>query len=155
MRFCDNNNLGALLYVDAFDLALQAHKNQVDKCGEPYFLHPMRIAAYFQGLDDADAAIVALLHDIVEDTWVSLGFLEDRFPENIVDAVDAITRRKDEQYKQYVRRCIQNDIARRVKKQDVLDNLRLDRMWRDAPLSRYYWTLAAIEGYERNAREKL
>ena len=41
MRFCDNDNLGALLYVDAFDLALQAHKNQVDKCGEPYFLHPM------------------------------------------------------------------------------------------------------------------
>lgn len=155
MRFCDNDNLGALLYADAFDLALQAHKNQVDKCGEPYFLHPMRIAAYFQELDDADAAIVALLHDVVEDTWVSLGFLEDRFPENIVDAVDAITRRDGEQYKQYIRRCIQNDIARRVKKQDVLDNLRPGRRWRNAPLSRYYWTLAAIEGYEWSVHEKL
>lgn len=148
MRFCDNDNLGALLYVDAFDLALQAHKNQVDKCGEPYFLHPMRIAAYFQELDDADAAIVGLLHDVVEDTWISLDFLEDRFPEKIVDAVDAITRRKNEQYKAYVRRCIQNDIARRVKKQDVLDNLRPNRMWRDAPLERYYRALAWIQAYE-------
>lgn len=148
MRFCDNDNLGALLYVDAFDLALQAHKNQVDKCGEPYFLHPMRIAAHFQELDDADAAIVSLLHDVVEDTWVSLGFLEDRFPENVVDAVDAITRRKDETYRQYIKRLCHNDIARKVKIQDIKDNLRKDRLWVDAPIDRYYRALGWIQAYE-------
>lgn len=148
MRFCDNNNLGALLYVDAFDLALQAHKNQVDKCGEPYFLHPMRIAAHFQELDDADAAIVSLLHDTVEDTWVTLEYLENYFPDDIIQAVDAITRLDGEVYRQYIKRCCQNDIARRVKKADVEDNLRPERRFAEMPLVRYYKTLGWIEGFE-------
>ena len=154
MRFNNNDNYGFILYQDALNDMFSFHKGQVDKCGEPYYLHPLRIAAHFQELNDADAAIVACLHDLVEDTSCSLGYLEDRYPESIVDAVDAITRREGEQYKQYIRRCIKNDIARRVKKQDVLDNLRPDRTWKDAPLSRYYWTLAAIDGTSRGVREK-
>lgn len=148
MRFCDNDNLGALLYIEAFGLALQAHKNQIDKCGEPYFLHPMRIAAHFQELDDADAAIVAVLHDTVEDSWVTFKYLEDRFPSYIVDAVDAITRRDNETYRLYIKRCCQNDIARRVKKADVEDNLRPERRFAGMPLTRYFKTLAWIEGFE-------
>lgn len=148
MRFCDNDNLGALLYIDAFDLALQAHKNQVDKCGEPYFLHPMRIAAHFQELNDADAAIVALLHDVVEETWVSLGFLEDRFPENIVDAVDALTRRKNETYRMYIKRLCSNELARKVKIADIEDNLSPMRLFEGAPIMRYYKALGWIKGYE-------
>lgn len=148
MRFCDNDNLGALLYIEAFGLALQAHKNQIDKCGEPYFLHPMRIAAHFQELDDADAAIVAALHDTVEDSWVTFKYIEDRFPSYIVDAVDAITRRGNETYRQYIKRCCQNDIARRVKKADVEDNLRPERRFAEMPLVRYYKTLGWIEGFE-------
>lgn len=148
MRFCNNDNLGALLYIDAFDLALQAHKNQVDKCGEPYFLHPMRIAAHFQELDDADAAIVAALHDTVEDSWVTLEYLEDRFPSYIVDAVDALTRREGETYRQYIKRLCRNDIARRVKVEDIKDNLRPERMFVGAPLGRYYRALGWIRGYE-------
>lgn len=154
MRFCENNGLGAELYRDAFDLALSAHKEQRDKTGHDYFEHPLRVSAPFLESGDAEAAIVALLHDTVEDTWVTLGFLEDRFPEEIVDAVDAITRRENETYKQYVRRLVKNPIARKVKKQDVLDNLRPDRTWKDAPISRYYWTLAAIDGTERGVREQ-
>lgn len=148
MRFCNNDNLGALLYIDAFDLALQAHKNQVDKCGEPYFLHPMRIAAHFQELDDADAAIVAALHDTVEDSWVTLEYLEDRFPSYIVDAVDALTRREGETYRQYIKRLCRNDVARRVKVEDIKDNLRPERMFVGAPLGRYYRALGWIRGYE-------
>lgn len=154
MRFNDNDNYGFVLYQDALKDMFNFHYGQIDKCGEPYYLHPLRIAAHFQELNDADAAIVSCLHDVVEDTYCSLGYLEDRYPETIVDAVDAITRREGEQYKQYIRRCIKNDIARRVKKQDVLDNLRPDRTWKDAPLSRYYWTLAAIDGTNRGVREK-
>lgn len=148
MRFCENNNLGIKLYRDALDLAADAHQGQVDKSGNDYFEHPFRVSTPFIQSGDATAAIVSLLHDCVEDTWVTLGFLEDRFPDEIVDAVDALTRREDETYRQYIRKCIKNPLARRVKKQDILDNLRPERMFKDAPLERYYWALAAIRGKE-------
>ena len=150
MRFCENNNLGVKLYRDALDLAADAHQGQVDKCGEPYYLHPLRIAAHFQELNDADAAIVACLHDLVEDTSCSLEYLEDRYSESIVDAVDAITRREGEQYKQYLKRCCENDAARQVKKEDIQDNLLDIRLytWPEAPIKRYYDGLCIIKGYE-------
>lgn len=154
MRFNDNDNYGFLLYQDALNDMFSFHKGQVDKCGEPYYLHPLRIAAHFQELNDADAAIVACLHDLVEDTSCSLVYLEDRYPESIVDAVDAITRRENETYKSYMRRMVKNDIARRVKRQDILDNLRPERVWKDAPYSRYYWGLALIDGTDRGIREQ-
>lgn len=154
MYFNDEDNLGFHLYREALNDMFDFHRGQVDKCGEPYYLHPLRIAAHFQELNDADGAIVAALHDLIEDTVCTFTYLEYHYPDYIIDAVDAITRRENEQYKQYIRRCIKNDIARRVKKQDVLDNLRPDRTWKDAPLSRYYWTLAAIDGTERGVREQ-
>ena len=150
MQFNDNDNYGFILYQDALNDMFSFHKRQVDKCGESYYLHPLRIAAHFQELNDADAAIVACLHDLVEDTSCSLGYLEDRYPESIVDAVDAITRRENETYKSYMRRMVKNDIARRVKRQDILDNLRPERVWKDAPLERYCRSLAWIQAYELN-----
>lgn len=153
MRFNDKDNYGFILYQDALSDMFSFHKGQVDKCGEPYYLHPLRIAAHFQELNDADGAIVGLCHDLPEDTCCSLEYLDNRYPEHIVDAIDAITRRKNETYKQYIRRCIKNPIARRVKKQDILDNLRPDRVWKDAPFSRYYWALGAIDAIERGIRE--
>lgn len=148
MRFCENNGLGAKLFEDAFDLALSAHMGQKDKTGDDYFEHPFRISAPFIVSGDAEAAIVSLLHDCVEDTWVTLGFLEDRFPEEIVEAVDAITRREGETYRQYIKRLCHNDIARRVKVEDIKDNLRSERMFVGAPLDRYYRALGWIRGYE-------
>lgn len=148
MRFNDNDNYGFILYQDALNDMFSFHKGQIDKCGEPYYLHPLRIAAHFQELNDADAAIVACLHDLVEDTACSLGYLEDRYPESIVDAVDAITRHKEETYRQYIKRLCHNDIARKVKIQDIKDNLRKDRLWVDAPIDRYYRALGWIQAYE-------
>ena len=148
MRFNDNDNYGFILYQDALNDMFSFHERQVDKCGEPYYLHPLRIAAHFQELNDADAAIVACLHDLAEDTSCSLGYLEDRYPESIVDAVDAITRREDETYRQYIKRLCRNDIARRVKVEDIKDNLRSERMFIGAPLERYYRALGWIRGYE-------
>ena len=78
MRFNDNDNYGFILYQDALNDMFSFHEGQIDKCGEPYYLHPLRIAAHFQELNDADAAIVACLHDLVEDTICSLVYLEDR-----------------------------------------------------------------------------
>lgn len=148
MKFCENNNLGVKLYRDALDLAADAHQGQVDKSGNDYFEHPLRVSTPFIQNGDATAAIVSLLHDCVEDTWVTLGFLENRFPGEIVDAVDAITRRDNETYRLYIKRCCQNDIARRVKKADVEDNLRPERRFAGMPLTRYFKTLAWIEGFE-------
>lgn len=148
MRFNDNGNYGFVLYQDALNDMFSFHEGQVDKCGEPYYLHPLCIAAHFQELNDADAAIVACLHDLVEDTSCSLEYLEDRYPESIVDAVDAITRREGETYRQYIKRLCHNNIARKVKIQDIKDNLRKDRLWVDAPIDRYYRALGWIQAYE-------
>lgn len=148
MNYTDSNCFGGIMFGDMYNLALEAHKNQVDKNGKPYFEHPMRVATPFLEAADLEAATVAVGHDLVEDTWVTLGFLEDRFPDVIVDAIDAITRRENETYRQYIRRCCDNDIARRVKRVDVGDNLRPERRFSSSPLERYYKTLAWIDGYE-------
>lgn len=124
------------------------HKPQKDKNGDNYYKHPIAVAGYFFQERDIEAAIVALLHDLVEDTSVTMDYIYNQYPTSIAKAVDDITRREDETYKQYVKRCIKNPLARRVKKQDVLDNLRPERMFKDAPLERYHWTLAAIQGKE-------
>lgn len=124
------------------------HKSQKDKNGDDYYEHPIAVAGYFFQERDIEAAIVALLHDLVEDTPVTMDYIYNQYPTSIAKAVDDITRREDETYRQYVRRCIKNPLARRVKKQDVLDNLRSERMFKDAPLERYYWALAAIRGKE-------
>lgn len=149
MKFSDSNDFGFEMYMDAMRDMFEFHNGQLDKSGNPYYLHPMRVASHFQELGMADMATVACLHDLVEDTKCSLGYIEDRYPEEIVDAVDAISRRDGETYKQYIRRCIKNPIACAVKKQDVLDNLRPERVWKNAPLSRYFWALGAIEAKER------
>ena len=65
-----------------------------------------------------------------------------------------MTRRENETYKSYMRRMVKNNIARRVKRQDILDNLRPERVWKDAPYSRYYWGLALIDGTDRGIREQ-
>lgn len=124
------------------------HKPQKDKNGDNYYKHPIAVAGYFFQERDIEAAIVALLHDLVEDTPVTMDFIYANYPTTIASAVDAMTRREEETYKRYIRRCIKNPLARRVKKQDILDNLRPERMFKDAPLERYHWTLAAIRGKE-------
>lgn len=149
MTFTDNDNYGFELYRAALDDMFFFHKNQLDKNGEPYYLHPMRVSQYFVMRNKAVEAVVSLLHDVIEDTACTLGYLEDRYPEEIVDAVDAITRRDGETYKSYVRRCVKNPVAMNVKKQDVIDNLRPERMCYRIPLDRYYWTLGIIDGLER------
>lgn len=135
------------LVIDAITIANLAHLNQVDKINEPYIRHPLRVGSFFLEQEDYDAAIVGYLHDVVEDTnFISLLSIEATFGQNIKDAVDAISRRKDkETYKEYVRRCCENDLARKVKKQDVKDNMRPERMWKEAPISRYVWTLDYIK----------
>lgn len=120
----------------AIALAAQAHVDQVDKAGQPYILHPlrmmMRLATQPSTLDAqtfADAQIVAILHDVVEDTPITFDALRaDGFPERILVALDCVTRRETESYDEFIARAYDNPVARLVKLADLEDNMDLKRI---------------------------
>lgn len=124
----------------AKELATSAHAGQVDKAGNPYIQHPARVAA---SLTDDETIATAWLHDVVEDTTVTLDQLAEQFPPNIVDAVDALTKRADESRAQYYERVRTNPIALTVKLADINDNSnperlsKLDRATRDRLEAKY------------------
>lgn len=109
----------------AIILATQYHDGQVDKAGLPYIFHPLAVAGE---CTTEDQQVVAVLHDIVEDTHCTLPELRFHFPEHIVDAVDAITYREGEGRINYYLRLRQNRLAKSVKLHDVRHNLREDRL---------------------------
>ena len=113
----------------AYNLARYAHKGQVDLAGVDYFEHPKQVARLVKG---RNAKIVALLHDTVEDTFVTLDLLKALgFSQKIIDAVDAITHIKApiyEPYPDYIKRCKKNKIATRVKIADMQHNSDLSRL---------------------------
>jgi (p)ppGpp synthase/HD superfamily hydrolase len=116
-----------MLREKALTLALCAHAGQFDKAGAPYIEHPLVVAANF--FDDDSRYIVSLLHDVVEDTNVTLeALIEYGFPDEIVNAIDAITKRSDESYDEYLSRIKANTIARDVKMADVKHNSDLSRL---------------------------
>ena len=137
---------------DAIALAALAHKGQVDKAGAPYILHPLRMAL---GLATEEERIVAVLHDVVEDTHHTLEDLRRLgYPEAVLTAVECVTRREAESYAEFIERCRANETARRVKLADLRDNLDLSRIpsptEKDlARLERYRTAYAALSGEER------
>ena len=115
-----------LTLEDAIVLATNAHRGQVDKAGHPYILHPLRVMLGVEALYERMAAV---LHDVVEDTRVTLPDLIDcGYPREVTDAVDHLTRRTDETYVVFIDRCALNSVARCVKIADVRDNLSPDRL---------------------------
>ena len=110
----------------AIALAVEAHRGQVDRAGQPYILHPLR--GMFQLESDIDR-IVAILHDVVEDTPITFADLRQMgYSEEIIVALDGVTRREDESYEQFVERSAQNPISRRVKLADLTDNMDIRRI---------------------------
>lgn len=116
-------------------VAFKAHLGQVDKGGEAYIGHPARVAeAVRKAGYDHDVQAAAWLHDVVEDTTVTLDDLRRQgFSERIVAAVDALTQRKKEKAQDYYARVLQNDVAHVVKWFDIADNSSPARMARLAP----------------------
>jgi (p)ppGpp synthase/HD superfamily hydrolase len=109
----------------ALQIAALAHEGQKDKEGLPYILHPLRVMQRLEGLE---AQIVGILHDVVEDTSVSMDDLRVAgFSEAILVAVDCVTHQKEQPYAEYVIRCKANPIARQVKLADLHDNTLLSR----------------------------
>lgn len=110
---------------DAIALAVEAHRGQKDRAGAPYVLHPLRMM--FRVETDAER-MAAVLHDVVEDTdWTLDGLRDAGFPEEVVAAVDHLTRREGESYDDFVRRAAAHPVARRVKIADLEDNMDVRR----------------------------
>lgn len=117
-------------YAKAIKLAVEAHADQLDKGGKPYILHPIRVS---EAVDTIEQKIVAVLHDVVEDTDIELYDIYSEFGTEIRNAVDAMTHRKGETNYDYMRRVAENEIAKVVKLADMRDNFSPSRM---AALSR-------------------
>lgn len=106
---------------NALQLAVTAHADQVDKAGQPYILHPLRV---MQAMKTDPQRIVAILHDVVEDTSETVDSLRRRgFSEEILDAIAALTKKDGEDYFEFVARAASNGLARPVKIADIRDNL--------------------------------
>ena len=125
----------------AIEIAARAHAGQVDKAGAPYIFHPLRLMLSVQTPFERMAAV---LHDTVEDTDISLANLGDAgFPAEVLDAVDALTKRAGEQRLDAARRAAENPIALIVKLADVMDNMDLSRI--PNPTDRDYERLKEYE----------
>ena len=113
-------------YYKVLEFAMQKHDGQVDKSGKPYILHPMEVALFLYKESDK---IVALLHDVLEDTdatvedLVAIGLYDCE-----VEAIKLLTKPRKEDYMHYVRRVAENPIARRVKMADLRHNMDISRL---------------------------
>jgi (p)ppGpp synthase/HD superfamily hydrolase len=139
----------------AIALATSAHSGQVDKGGFLYILHPLRVMEAVREYGQI-YQIVAVLHDVVEDTPITLGDLLQSFPLVVVEAVDAISQRKGESGRLYLNRVMENQIATVVKIEDVNDNTRLDRLTHLSLREQHDKQMVAKErlGYLREARNR-
>lgn len=117
--------------------AAHYHEGQVDKIGEPYIGHPARVAAAVRDAGFGhDVQAVAWLHDVVEDTELSLSALRLAVPASVANAVDAITKRHGEKFADYYERVKANPLALAVKWHDVADNADPRRLAKVAPDTR-------------------
>ena len=110
----------------ALELAVEKHKNQTDKAGNPYILHPLHV---MENVNSKEGKIVAILHDIIEDTDITEDYLlKIGLSKRIVDAVVALTRSEDIDYQEYIKNLSSNPLAKEVKLADLEHNLDLKRL---------------------------
>ncbi|GGA10791.1 hypothetical protein GCM10008018_65090 [Paenibacillus marchantiophytorum] len=110
----------------AIFIAAKAHDGQTDKGGNPYILHPIRLASKAETTEES---IVAVLHDVVEDSDITLFDLKkEGFSSSIIEALDCLTRRADESYAQFIQRIKLNPLATQVKLLDLEDNSNISRI---------------------------
>ncbi|EJP21813.1 HD domain protein [Peptostreptococcaceae bacterium AS15] len=111
-------------YIKALIIMFQAHKGQKDKAGRVYIFHPLAVSF---GVKTKDAKIVALLHDVLEDsnyTIKDLDFLTEEQKHSLV----LLTHKKNESYFNYIEKIKSNDIAKQVKLSDLKHNSNLKRL---------------------------
>lgn len=109
----------------ALVISFNAHKDQLDKSGMPYVYHPYEVAEH---METEAQTCVALLHDVVEDTDITLDELAADFPAEVIDALRLMTHDKSVPYLDYVRKIGTNPIAAKVKLADLTHNSDLTRL---------------------------
>ena len=126
----------------ALNLSFEAHKDQRDKSGMPYVFHPFHLA---EGMRDEDTTIVALLHDVIEDTDTTLDDLKALgFSQAVLDAIALMTHDDEVPYMDYVAAIKKNPIARAVKLADLRHNSDMTRLDTVTP-----WDIARAEKYKK------
>jgi len=135
---------------DAITLAKRAHDGQLDKSGRPYIGHPLRVMKRVSG---EHARMVAVLHDVIEDTWVTADHLiEAGCPPEVVRAVVALSKQPGESQPDYLARVAANPLATLVKRADIADNssparlARLDEPTRNRLRDKYVTALQILDG---------
>mgnify|MGYP001829380021 CR=1 FL=1 len=113
------------LYTLSFRIAAQAHRGQVDKGGRPYLLHPLAVARQVSG---TESKILALLHDVPEDTDVSLEQLAPLLPPRLLKSLKLLTRQPGQPYSEYIEQLAQDPMAAQVKLADLTHNMDLRRI---------------------------
>lgn len=132
----------------AIHIAVQAHSGQVDKGGNDYINHPFAVAGM---VDSEDGQIAALLHDVIEDTTITLQDLRRQdIPEQVIKAVDCLTKRNGETLENYLNHIKSDPLATAVKLADLTHNSDLRRI--SAPtekdfarVQRYRWEIAELQ----------
>ena len=110
----------------AIQIAVEAHRGQLDKAGKIYILHPMRVM--LRGKNETEM-IIGILHDTVEDTPITIDMLRlEGFSEEVLVAIDCITKYKGEDYGHFIDRVLTNPLATQIKLYDMEDNLNRDRI---------------------------
>ena len=110
----------------AYEIAKRAHLGQVDKAGEDYIKHPEKVAS---SVETDEEKAVAYLHDVIEDTKLTLGDLcKYGFSKEVLEAVGIITKKKGEDYQSYLKSVKKNKLARVVKLADLRHNSDLTRL---------------------------
>jgi hypothetical protein len=137
-------------------IAAEAHAGQVDKAGAPYILHPLRLMLQ---MDKTEDRIVAVLHDVVEDTdWTLVRLRAEGFSKAVIEAIDSVTWRQYEDYEDFIQRSIRNSIGRRVKLADLRDNCDLSRIANPKAkdfkrVDKYRWAIRTIEGQTQRSAQ--
>ena len=132
----------------ALNIAYKAHHGQKDKGNVPYIFHPYHIAEKFNNETDI---CVAILHDVLEDTFVSKEELEGYFLKEVIEPLVLLTRSTHDTYFEYIKNICSNPIAQRVKIEDIKHNLvfeRIQNKTRNEKLEKRY--LKALEILKNN-----
>lgn len=106
-------------------IASIAHRDQKDKAGKPYLLHLLAVA---EKVETEQEKVVALLHDTVEDSHITVSFIRDMFGKEVADAVDLLTHKEGVDYFDYIRSIKSNPLAKTVKLADLSHNLDTERL---------------------------
>lgn len=126
-------------------IAYNAHHGQLDKNGVPYIFHSFHIA---EQMTDEYTTCTALLHDVVEDTDITIGELEKIFPREVTDAVNLLTHDKNDDYFDYINKISSNPIAKAVKIADLKHNSDTSR-YLDKTVKSSPETLKRLEKYQK------